>query len=380
MVDKSFSPSNREDTRTRLRNFVIIFLPAILVLFALSFIFYRKESSAREELLINNEIFLLESQLETLRTPLKAVVSDLKVLSSHQEMLAFLDQGTKDSFTALAAELLAFSSHRRIYDRICLIDRKGMEIIRVNYNDGLPKFAPQEELQYVGNRDYVESTLKLKAGDFSMSPMTLNSDLGRIANPPTPVITFGVALFDRAGQQKGVIILTYLGDQLLQPLKKLARQNQRSIFLLNRQGYFLLGPTAQAEWGFLFPDRKNQTFQTRFPTAWETISATEKGHILDGSGLFTYLTFYPQLCVLEPSRAYLNSAGPCGCYSGQSEDYYWKLISFVPAAPLPGGPAFPLGKNLVLFDAILLPLFAAAAWLLAGTTARRNASRQKPRE
>ncbi|MBU4260346.1 MAG: diguanylate cyclase [Proteobacteria bacterium] len=380
MNDNSFSHITGEDTKTRLKNFVVIFLPGILVLFALSIIFYQKESTAREELLRNNEMFLLENQIETLRNPLKNVVSDLKVLASQQEMLSFLDQGTKDSFTALAAEFLAFSTHRQIYDRIRFIDRKGMEIIRVNYNYGLPKFVPQEEQQYVGNRDYFENTLKLKAGEFYMSPITLNSDMGKIDNPPTPVITCGIAVFDRAGQNRGVIILTYLADQLLQPLRKLAQEKKRAIYLVNGQGFYLLGPTPQAEWGFLYPDRKDQTFQARFPSAWESISFTEKGHILKGEGLFIYITFYPQLSVLEPRRAYLNPDGPCGCYSGQSEEYYWKLISFVPAMTLHGSPSFPLGKNLVYFDAVLLLLLAVTAWLLADTTAQRNASREKLRE
>jgi PAS domain S-box-containing protein len=380
MVDNGFSPSANEMTKARLKNFVVIFLPGILVLFTLSLIFYQRESTAREKLLKNNEMFLLENQLETLKNPLKSIVSDLKVLSSQQEMLALLDQGTEDALSALSAEFLAFSTHRQVYDRIRFIDPKGREIIRVNYNNGLPKFVPPDELQYAGNRDYFKNTSQLKAGEFYMSPFALNSDMGKIDNPPTPVITFGIAVFDRAGQQSGVIILTYLGDHLLQPLRKLARENQRSIYLLNSQGYFLLGATAQSEWGFLYPDRKTQTFQARFPSAWKTISFTEKGQIADGTGLFTYITFYPQLCVLEPSRAYLNSSGPCGCYSGQNNENFWKLISFVPAATLPGGASFALGKNLVYFDTIFILIFGVTAWLLAGVTVQRNTAREKLQE
>ncbi|MBU0966980.1 MAG: diguanylate cyclase [Proteobacteria bacterium] len=379
MNDKNSSPITGKNAKARLKNFVVVFLPGILVLFALSVVFYQKESTAREELLKNNEMFLLENQRESLIPPLKSVVSDLKLLASQQEMLAFVNHGTEDSLTALTAEFLAFSTLRQLYDRIRFIDRQGQEVIRVNYNYGQPKFVPQEELQYVGNRDYFENIMKLKAGEFYMSPITLNSDMGKIDNPPTPVITCGIAVFDRAGQKRGVIILTYLADHLLQPLRKLAQEKQRAIYLVNGQGFYLLGPTPQAEWGFLYPDRKDQTFQARFPSAWESISFTEKGHILKGEGLYTFITFYPQLSVLEPRRAYLNPDGPCGCYSGQSEEYYWKLISFVPATSLHGG-SFPLGKNLVYFDAVLFLLLAVTAWLLADITAQRNASRDKLQE
>lgn len=380
MNGTSFSHIPKGNNKARLKSFLVIFLPATLVVTLLSIIFYQQESAAREELLKNNELFLLENQRETLRNSLKAIVSDLRVLSSHQEMPAFLDNGTENSCTALSAEFLAFASHRQIYDRLRFIDRQGMEIIRVNYNDGLPQVVPKDELQQAGNRDDFVNTLKLQEGEFYMSPFALNSDPGKIGNPPAPVITFGIPVFDRSGQKRGVIILNYPGSHLLQPLKKLAEDGRRAIYLLNRQGYWLLGPTPQAEWGFLYPDRKDQTFQARFPSAWESISFTEKGHSAGQAGLFTHITFYPQLSVLEPSRAYLNASGPCGCFSGKNEDHYWKLISLVPEKIASGSSSFPLGRNLLFIDGILLLLFAVTAWLLAGVSAQGNAVREKLQE
>lgn len=378
--DKSFSPITLGNNRASLKKILVVVLPVIFIVTALSIIFYRQESAAREELLKNNEMFLLDNQRETLRNSLKAIVSDLKVLSSHQEMRAFLDSGAENSRTALAAEFLAFATHRQLYDRLRFIDRQGMEIIRVNYNDGVPQVVSKDELQHAGNRDDFGNTIKLQDGEFFMSPFALHSDPGRIGNPPAPVITFGIPVFDRSGQKRGVIILHYPGNHLLQPLKKLAEDGRRSVYLLNRQGYWLLGPDPQVEWGFLYPDRKDQTFQARFPSAWETISATEKGHIAGQAGLFTYLTFYPQLSVLEPSRAYLSASGPCGCFSGKNEDYYWKLISFVPEKIASGSSSFPLGANLLAVNGILLLLFAVTALLLAGVSAQRNAAREKLQE
>ncbi|MEW6520517.1 MAG: cache domain-containing protein [Thermodesulfobacteriota bacterium] len=374
--DRSSAPLCRENSGNRRKRFLLFFLPAILLLGSLSVVFYRQESGAREQLLRANEMSLLENQLETLKPTLKAVVGDLKLLAAQQTLHAFLDRGTDDSLRALAADLLAFSTHRRIYDRIRFIDRQGMEIIRINYNAGVPGRVPQDELQYAGNRDYFVNSARLKVGDFSMSPLTLSNERGRITQPPTPVLTCGIAVFDRAGQQRGVIILTCLADRLLQPLKKLSLENRRAIYLVNRQGYFLLGPTPQAEWGFLYPDRKNQTFQARFPAAWERIAAAEKGHISGGAGLFTFLTFYPQLCVLEPSRAFLNADGPCGCYAGQKEDYYWKLVSLVPAASLHDSSAFPLARNLLYLNTLFVVLLAVAAWLPARPAARDSTNKR----
>lgn len=90
------------------------------------------------------------------------------------------------------------------------------------------------------------------------------------------------------------------------------------IMLLNADGYWLWSPNPEDEWGFMYPDRLGRTFGNDYPKAWEIIKAEKAGQFESPEGLFTFTTAYP-----------LNNLEKQG-----GEDYYWKIVSFVPESIL----------------------------------------------
>ena len=360
------SQSTMINQKTHVKKFLHIFLPVTLLLIVLSIVFYQRELAAHRERVTNREMRTLENRRETVTNLLKSVVSDLRILTSLQEMQALPEGAAEEDAAALAAELLTFSANRGNYEQVSFLDRQGMEIIRVDYHNGDPAVVPRLELQFQKNSPCFQEAFRLQAGEFHMSHFDLEMVKGKITYPPTPVICFGMPVFDRSGRKKGAIMVNYLGDQLLQTLKSPGEDDRQSLFLLNSEGYWLLGPSPQVEWGFLYPDKKEQTLKARFPAAWNEICAGENGHFADAAGLFTFITLYPPLSVLSPARAYLNSNGPCGCSVGDKDKYYWKLVSFIPAEFSNSASSFFLLRRLLFFDGLLLLLAGALSWLLAG--------------
>ncbi len=47
--------------------------------------------------------------------------------------------------------------------------------------------------------------------------------------------------------------------------------------LLNAEGYWLKGLSAQDEWGFMFENRKDRTLPERDPDTWNRIIAADAG-------------------------------------------------------------------------------------------------------
>ncbi|MBI4791417.1 MAG: cache domain-containing protein, partial [Deltaproteobacteria bacterium] len=235
------SQSTMINQKTHVKKFLHIFLPVTLLLIVLSIVFYQRELAAHRERVTTREMHTLENRRETVTNLLKSVVSDLRILTSLQ------------------------------------------------YHNGEPAVVPRLELQFQKNSPCFQEAFRLQAGEFHMSHFDLEMKKGKITYPPTPVICFGMPVVDRSGRKKGAIMINYLGDQLLQTLKKPGEDDRQSLFLLNSEGYWLLGPSPQVEWGFLYPDRKEQTLKTRFPAAWNEICAGENGHFADAAGLFTFI-------------------------------------------------------------------------------------------
>lgn len=100
--------------------------------------------------------------------------------------------------------------------------------------------------------------------------------------------------------------------------------------LLNTEGYWLLSPQYEQEWGFMFKDDQ-RTLAVVDQAAWKVINRLDQGQITTSKGIYTFKTFYPFKNV-----GYWSSTGPTEAFEQgrgdiSSDTYHWHLVSFVSA-------------------------------------------------
>ncbi|MDA3915731.1 MAG: hypothetical protein PF690_01975 [Deltaproteobacteria bacterium] len=235
----------------------------------------------------------LELQVGLITHNFAAIISDILYLSRQNELLTLIDGETIGSTKPISKEYLEFSRFKGVYDQIRYLDEKGMEIVRVDYKNGQPSVVKDDQLQFKGDRYYFKDSIRLKAQEVFVSPLDLNIEKGKIEHPLKPMIRFGIPVFNTIGQKRGVVLLNYLGNQMLESIKKAAKLSGENIMLLNSDGYWLCSPNQQDEWGFMIKDREDKTFPARFPEAWKHISGSQQTQFHTGNGLFTSATIYP---------------------------------------------------------------------------------------
>jgi len=260
--------------------------------------------------------------------------SDLAILADSPhlpELWDYTDSLDANALDELTQGFYSFVKHRGLYNQVRLLDKKGKELIRINFNNGQPAIVPPKALQNKSGRYYFEDTLSLNPGEVFVSPIDLNVEHGEIEHPPKPMIRFATPVADIRGEKCGIVLLNYFGAIRLDKFSNrtlLGRGNQLS--LLNREGYWLRGQTPADEWGFMYKDRKKHTFASAYPNEWEKIHTKEFCQFETPRGLFTSRTVYPLLEgqisstgsgeVFAPSTAVLDA-----------KTYYWKIVSMVPA-------------------------------------------------
>ncbi len=126
---------------------------------------------------------------------IQSIVSDLMFLTEQEDIISFLDNGGTSQRETLAKEYLAFSSNKGFYDQIRFLDETGMEVERVNFNNGKPSIVPRDKLQNKGKRYYFQDAFKLERGELFISPLDLNIEAGQIEQPLKPMIRFGAPVF-----------------------------------------------------------------------------------------------------------------------------------------------------------------------------------------
>jgi PAS domain S-box-containing protein len=261
------------------------------------------------------------------------------------------------------------------YDQISYLDAKGHEVIRVNYNDGKPIVVPREQLQNKGKRYYFSDTVSLNQGEIFVSPLDLNVEHGRLQVPYKSIIRYATPVFDSQGRSKGIIMLHYFGNVLLQNFRTVLPDSALySSMLLNSDGYWLKGSKRENEWGFM-QGKSGRSFASDFPNVWHLISLTAQSSLLTDDGLFIYATVHPLLDTeASPKRPALKRAP-----SQQEEmrrDYYWKIVSFVPDVALFRNAFYNQPLNRILLFTLYLLLALASFFVARIVLSREQAQRE----
>jgi signal transduction histidine kinase/DNA-binding response OmpR family regulator len=221
---------------------------------------------------------------------LKNLFMDLHLVANHVETKYFLLYGEERYRRDLQKELLALSTISKAYDQIRILDNNGMELIRINFNNGHPAPVPSDGLQNKADRYYFKESMSLKNGEIYVSPFDLNVENKKIEVPLKPMIRVSTPVFDDAGRRIGLVILNYLGQRLIEHLTLEGEAQDGPTMLLNEGGYWLASPDPEKNWAFMFADRKEVSFKTEFPDIWNRIRNKDHGQFYVPKGLYTFNT------------------------------------------------------------------------------------------
>ena len=311
-----------------IRNFGLILIPLIIVFAILAAAFWFHEVKTQHKLLLSDEKRHVEALRRIANDDIKTIISDLFLLSVNPKLYQFIDTGTPDKRLALAALFKEFSASTKMYDQIRFIDATGREQVRVNFHQGHPYVVADTALQNKSRRYYFADTFELNPGRVFVSPFDLNVEHGQVEQPLKPMIRFGTPIVDHRGRKRGIILLNYLGNTLIENMKRLSGNSIGSFMLVNAQGYWLKGVNPEDEWGFMFEDREKVTLAHRDRDAWQIISANDASQFRNPQGLYTHATIWPL------NRNMLSSTGSRNAFQPSSaaltgRELYWKIVSLV---------------------------------------------------
>ncbi len=342
------------------RRFLLIFLPLGTLLVAVGVSHYYAEMRLARVSLESNEAQNVALAQKGITSEMRAVISDLTFLAKLNELWDLLDNPDDDTARQnLSQEFLYFSEKKGIYDQIRFLSADGMEIIRINYNEGQPHIVEQSQLQNKSDRYYFKEAMAHDIGGVYMSPFDLNVEDGQIENPFRPVIRFATPLFNSRGEKKGVLMFNFRGERLLQSFHLAAPNIDDHLNLINTNGYWLSGPRPEDEWGYFMG--RQRSFAKAFPSAWQRILNENSGSFVTEEGLFTFSTTYPMVSVMEfYANAGIGSISSILDGYQDSSPHFWKTVSHVPTSILNASSQNFFRQNLLLYS-------LAGLFLLAGS-------------
>ncbi len=327
--------------------FFIFTLPVLLILTIAAIIHYKIHINQSYEKIRNNDLLNIELVKKTLDGTLENIVSDVLFLSEYNEISGNFDKGSISTRININDELIIFAKNKNLYDQIRYIDNNGKEIVRINYNSGVPISVPEHLLQEKKSRYYFNETLKLNKRDIYWSSLDLNIENNIIEKPVKPTIRIGTPVYDKSGNKSGILLLNYFGENLINNLLHAGANISGDMMLLNAQGYWLIGPDPEKEWGFMHNNK--HTFSEYYPTEWEIISNTSQGQFQTENGLFTFVSASPK-------------TQQAGSKEPDSTSVYWKIVSSVSPEVLAGASNDFIKQNFWLYIIIFTLALSGSAY------------------
>ena len=312
---------------TPLQAFLRLFLPISLALLFGAYLYVSEQREVRLKALQADEMHHVGMGASMLDRRTQTIRSALDYLASHNAIADSPKTHGEPDLERMERSFRAFIQSYPVYDQMRWIDSSGQERLRVELKNGKPVSEAKENLRNKANTAYFSETMRLKPGEQYISPVSLSVENGAIEIPHKPVIQLATPLADRQGQKQGILVLTYLADEMLTYLETVTPTVRDRLMVLNSTGYFIHAPNPADEWGFMFDDPQ-RSLSARYPAAWDKMQDAN-GQFVDADGLWTYQTVYPLLANYH-SIADIHNASRLPRNAAESA-YHWRVVTRLPA-------------------------------------------------
>ena len=150
-------------------------LPLLLILVLTVISHYQIYVQLAHEKIKRNDSLNIELLNKTTDNILDNIVSDVLFLSEYNETNGNFDSDNLTTRINIIDEFITFAKSKKRYDQIRYIDNGGKEIVRINYNSGIPIAVPSNLLQEKKARYYVNKTLQLNKKEIYWSSFDLKA-------------------------------------------------------------------------------------------------------------------------------------------------------------------------------------------------------------
>lgn len=170
-------------------------------------------------------------------------------------------QGLTDRFLNLTLA-------KRRYDQARVLAAQGQELLRIDYKNGQAEVVACEDLHNKSGRYYLVDALAMAPGQIYISPLDLNVEHKQVEVPHKPMLRVATPLVDDEGRKTSVVILNYLAEKLFDVLRAAAKGHPGKFYVLNSDGFSLMGPDPGELWGFILPENRKQSFNALHAETW----------------------------------------------------------------------------------------------------------------
>ncbi len=258
-----------EFKKVKLLILIFLVLSSLFIAYQYQNIKVEKESNMMAIKKMQLDMVRLEHKL--LMKEFNSLIADVLIVKhTLEDDLAYLRAA--EGFQRIVRSFSVLIANKGIYDQIRYIDENGNEVVRVEMEDDKVIIREDEELQNKANRYYFIDAMATQNGQVYVSKLDLNVERGRIETPLKPMIRIATKVFDGAGNEKGLVVMNYCAEIMIDEFVEIAQNGVSNAYLLNNRTYWLANSDdAASAFAFMYDDRLDINFMNAHPLAYHEI-------------------------------------------------------------------------------------------------------------
>ncbi len=311
-------------------------IPIVLIMLSSLLISYNYFTVRRHTLMHEQLGTIVEAMIDY-RDQVSAMTSIVRTIESDYLELAARQAPLTDYEALFMSNMLKYPD----IDKLRILDLSGMEVLRLNQNDGDPYVVPIKDLQDKSDRYFFYEARVLGRHQFLFSALDLNMDNGVIEidpetglTKPTLRITSPVDINDR---RIGYLVVNFLMRDTLDGIRSFPDTPGCTILMFNEQGYLYNAEDDSYNFGFCYNASSPQYSRTILNFFPDIDLTQTTGSFLRDNKLCSYTTF---VNIYDRSKDYFlaeSAAKKLGfllCYDSQSPyqndlrfSYFYHLVA-----------------------------------------------------
>lgn len=225
----------------------------------------------------------------------ESILDDLDYIAGATVFHQFIDEKTDRAKHNLANEWENFVYNKHMYMQVSYLNFESQEGIHVKTQNEKVVVTFDDCLKPEWEDFYERKIKEMNQDEFFMSRMMIYANKAVEKNINKPVIYFIKPVYNDLGEQKGMVILTYYAEIIVDKFEQFRNNTEIELEVLNNEGYWYYHKEKDKRENFSEESSKI-TFKDSNPLLWKGImEGGSKGtYYYEGKMYFYYKMFIPE--------------------------------------------------------------------------------------
>ncbi|WP_320036211.1 diguanylate cyclase [Halarcobacter sp.] len=227
-----------------LKNIMLFLFFGFVIATITSYIQYSvKYDEVKEKL--KDESFFVSNRIKTqIKNYINKIEVSINSIYDNKLFLDYINNTTNYNKNIIEQLFINTMENNKSYFQLRFLDINGIEKIRIDRKDDKVFIVEDSKLQDKSNRYYFKGAVNTKRGEYWYSNVDLNIENKKLEYPIRPTFRVSTKVFHN-NQFVGILIVNIELKPLLDNIKD---NKQFNIYLIDKDGYFILNPDSKKNW------------------------------------------------------------------------------------------------------------------------------------